>query len=366
MGSAMKKMGVLAASTLVCAAALVMVAPAAGTAPVSGTTYNSNSDSDSVSVIDTATNTVVETIEVGSNPRNLGISPNGERVYVPNRDGDSVSVIDTNTNAVLTTVEGDDASDPGVSFIEPYAIAVTPDNSQAWVANKEDSDTGDETSVGFVTIIDAASNTVVDFVTDPCFQSPEGIALNPVSPVAYVVNRQGDTVCVIDRNTLTVTDTVPVGDDPRYAVVTPDGASVYVSNNGGDVTKINASDLTTETIDVDGSPRNMVMSPDGSKVFVAPQSNYIVVINTADDSFFNIDVPDASSLYGVAYDPFLKALYATDENNGVVWVIPEEDQVETAEITSITVADKPGAIVAFVPPPPEPEPTPELEPNFTG
>jgi YVTN family beta-propeller protein len=57
-----------------------------------------------VSVIDTATNTVVATVDVGSFPLSVAVTPNGQRAYVTNQSSKSVSVIDAATNAVVATV----------------------------------------------------------------------------------------------------------------------------------------------------------------------------------------------------------------------------------------------------------------------
>ncbi|MDN3351237.1 hypothetical protein [Actinomadura sp. DC4] len=68
--------------------------------PAYVTDFNANT----VSVIDTATNTVIGTIPVGANPRGVAISPGGTRVYVANFGSTTVSVIDTATNAVIATI----------------------------------------------------------------------------------------------------------------------------------------------------------------------------------------------------------------------------------------------------------------------
>jgi YVTN family beta-propeller protein len=70
-----------------------------------------------VSVIDTATNTVVATIPVGVGPDGAAITPDGTRAYVTNDDSDTVSVIDTTTNTVVATIP------VGVG---PVAVAITP------------------------------------------------------------------------------------------------------------------------------------------------------------------------------------------------------------------------------------------------
>jgi hypothetical protein len=52
-------------------------------------------------VIDTANNTVVATVPVGSFPNGVAITPNGAFVYVSNRNDTTVSVISTATNMVV-------------------------------------------------------------------------------------------------------------------------------------------------------------------------------------------------------------------------------------------------------------------------
>jgi len=111
------------------ALAVVIAAGVTMSAAQAATVYVSNVDGDSVAAIDPQTHTVIE-IPVGNEPRNLAANPAGTWVYVPNRFGGNVSVIDTSTNTVVTTVEHND-------FDEPYAVAVTPDGSEAWVANKQ-------------------------------------------------------------------------------------------------------------------------------------------------------------------------------------------------------------------------------------
>jgi YVTN family beta-propeller protein len=57
-----------------------------------------------VSVIATATNSVVATISVGNGPLGVAFTPDGSKAYVANQFDHTVSVIDTATNAVTATV----------------------------------------------------------------------------------------------------------------------------------------------------------------------------------------------------------------------------------------------------------------------
>jgi YVTN family beta-propeller protein len=94
-----------------------------------------------VSVIDTATNTVVDTIPVGVNPFGIAMDPSGTRAYVANANywnggntrsvHGSVSVIDTSTDTVTATVQ--------VGYV-PQLPTVSPDGSTIYVADGGSSD----------------------------------------------------------------------------------------------------------------------------------------------------------------------------------------------------------------------------------
>ena len=62
--------------------------------------------SNSVSVIDGASNTVVATVAVGNNPGGVAVNPNTNRIYVANSGSGNVSVIDGASNTVIATVAG--------------------------------------------------------------------------------------------------------------------------------------------------------------------------------------------------------------------------------------------------------------------
>ena len=95
--------------------------------PVSGT----------VSVIDTASNAVVKTIEVGLHPCAMALSPGGARIYVTNANSDTVSVIETASDAVLKTLHvgqlGPDRAP--VLGSSPNAVTVSRDGKTLYVAN---------------------------------------------------------------------------------------------------------------------------------------------------------------------------------------------------------------------------------------
>ncbi|MEJ0047919.1 MAG: YncE family protein [Rhodospirillales bacterium] len=81
-----------------------------------------------VSVIATASNTVVATIPVGTNPQGIVVGRGGNTVYAANVASDNVSVISTATNAVTSTI------DVGTA---PVGVSVGPNGKTLYVANSK-------------------------------------------------------------------------------------------------------------------------------------------------------------------------------------------------------------------------------------
>src|SRR5262245_25949870 len=84
-------------------------APAEAATHVRQFAYVANINSDSVSVINTADNTVVQTIDLapfgGDGPAGVAFTPSGTRAYVTNQFSNNVSVINTVNNTVVATID---------------------------------------------------------------------------------------------------------------------------------------------------------------------------------------------------------------------------------------------------------------------
>jgi len=100
--------------------------------------YVANTTSNSVSVIDTSTNTLIVTTAVGLDPVSLAVRPTANELWVSNHISDTVSIIDIapgspTENRVIDTIQALNAN--GVTeFDEPVGIAFTPAGDKAYVA----------------------------------------------------------------------------------------------------------------------------------------------------------------------------------------------------------------------------------------
>jgi len=82
-----------------CLVGVMVLAGAAG-ASAAPFAYITDTSSNDLYIIDTATNTVVTTVAVGVSPFGVAATPDGSLVYVANSGDNTVSVIDTATATV--------------------------------------------------------------------------------------------------------------------------------------------------------------------------------------------------------------------------------------------------------------------------
>jgi len=66
--------------------------------------YVANPLSNNMSVINTTTNALIDTVTTGPEPTGISVSPDGKNVYVANQGTNNVSVVNTATNKVSATI----------------------------------------------------------------------------------------------------------------------------------------------------------------------------------------------------------------------------------------------------------------------
>ncbi len=267
--------------------------------------YAPNAADDTVSVIDTATNTVIGApIGVGETPVDVALSPDGTRAYVANSDDDTVSVIDTATNTVIETVS---------VGLRPQRVVVTPDGAYAYVTNFSD---------GTVSVIDTADNTVVDTVE--VGNVPRGVAVSPDGTRVYTADSFDGTVSVIDTADNTVVATIPVGNSPFDVAVSPDGTRLYVINTGDSTVSV----FDTESHTAIGGPisvglgsQRIAISPDGSRAYVTNQADNTVSVIDTDAGVVVDTIGVGGAPFAITISPDGTRAYVSSVNSATVSVL---------------------------------------------
>ena len=296
----------VSAATLCATGALAYVGPvgASATGATSAwTAYVANTGSNSVTPIDTATNTAGTPITVGSAPSSVAITPNGKTAYVVNGSSDSVTPINTATNAAgaaiavgvdpngiaispngKTVYVTDTTSDtvtpistatnkPGAPISVgngPFGIVITPDGTTAYVGNL---------SAGTVTPINLMTNAAS--VPIAVGSSPYDLAVTPNGATVYVADLSTNSVVPIDTSTKTALPAISVGTHPNEIAITPDGNTAYVTDFGG-ITPIDTQTNTAGTpITVAAGAAAVDFTPDGTVAYVSNFGSTVTPINTS-------------------------------------------------------------------------------------
>ena len=149
--------------------------------------YVGNTNNNTVSIIDVATDTVTGIINAGSFPFNSPyaiVFASNETAYVTNFNGNNINIIDVAIDSVTGTIH-----DPSNYLSGPRAANITPDNATIYVAcagNK-------------VAIVDVKTNTATGYVSDPLstLNAPYSIAFTPDGDIfGYITNLYGNSVSI--------------------------------------------------------------------------------------------------------------------------------------------------------------------------
>ena len=194
---------------------------------------NVGDSTNTVSVIDRATNGVIDEVFCGNGSIAVTAHPNGKVVYVTNGADCSLAVLSTETHAVLDTVVLKPANPNELCF--PVPTVVHPDGTYVYVANR-----------------DGPTLWAVNTATHECIARPfghnhVGISINPEGTVLYLPDYAdewpdkppvGTTVEVVDARTLERIATIDGLTGPLDVSVHPDGTRLYVTNWGADTVSV--------------------------------------------------------------------------------------------------------------------------------
>ena len=266
--------------------------------------YVPNSVSNTVDVIDPATNSIVDHFDVGAEPQHVVPSYDLKTLYVASDIGNSLTPIDPATGAHGDPIPVDD----------PYNLYFTPDGRFAIVVAERLArlDFRDPHSFEVVTSLPVACTGIdhMDFAADGSYliascefsgemvkvsltapdspkvvgairldapAKPQDVKLSPDGTVFYVADMNSNGVWEIDGGSFSVIGFLPTGRGAHGLYVSRDSKDMYVSNR--DEGSVSVVDLATRSERVKwqlpggGSPDMGGVSADGTTLWLSGRSN---------------------------------------------------------------------------------------------
>jgi YVTN family beta-propeller protein len=245
--------------------------------------------SNSVSFIDTATNTVKHTTYVGRSPHEAFFTPDGTEVWVSVRGENYVSVLDAatyNEKTRITTPNG-----PGMQIFSP-------DGMYGYVCSSFTPETD---------IFSVASHTLVGKVQQASPFCPNIAATPDGSQVWFTLKDTGKVQVFNAKPPFTLLQTLDTGPITNHVNIVRNahGQFAYVTVGGlNQVKAFNTADFSlVATIPVGTLPHGVWPSGDGTRVYVGLENNDLL---TAIDTLTNrviATVPIGQAAQAVTYVP---------------------------------------------------------------
>lgn len=222
--------------------------------------YAVNHGQGSVTVIDGSTLAMSARITVGLNAFGIAVNPLTNRIYVGNEGSDTLSVIDGATNQVVMAIG---------TCRNPIDVAINTSTDRVYVACQGESLSTDKP----VSVIDAKTNTVVGSAGGGW--APTSIAVDAISNRVYVTN-QANNLVVIDGVDNAVLATVPVGSFPIDVAVDENDFGVYVTNHYSNTVTVVDSRTNTisRTYALQTAPETIAMHPVTRQTYIGHHEWY--------------------------------------------------------------------------------------------
>ena len=273
--------------------------------------FVTNSDGDSVSIIDRDTYKVIKTLRVGDYPHHMIVSKDGRYLYVGNTHSDTVSAIDLETESIAKVIP----------LLDPYNLYYTPDQKLLVTTC---------TRLGRVEVHAIEEWSQIGeakgwkrLAQIPTGKDPNHFAFSPDARYMYVSNEYSHQLSVIDLQERKLARQIQTGRRPVDVSLAPGGKILFVANYGeGRVTAYDTEGFKElERIQTGAGAHGMAMSVDGKILFVSNRdASTVSVIDVASRRVLQtFKVPQGPDMLEVTPDG--RELWVTGRYGANVFVV---------------------------------------------
>jgi YVTN family beta-propeller protein len=205
--------------------------------------------------------------------------PSAFRIYVTNEISGDMTIIDSATYNVVATIP---------LGKRPRGIHASPDKKTIYVALSgsppappgvdESTLPPPDHSADGIGVFDVAQNKLVRMLK--AGSDPENFDVSPDGKTIYVSNEDASGVSFVDVASGELTKTIKTGEEPEGVKVNLDGKLVYSTNEeDGTVSVIDTvAGTLVKTFKVGRRPRNIVFMPDGAHGYVNAENDSGIVL----------------------------------------------------------------------------------------
>lgn len=270
-----------------------------------------------VLVFDTQLDALLFTIPAQNGGNDIGILPDATYAYAVNSGSNSLTIIDCATNAPIAV--NPNYTIPGANF--PISIAIRADGKEALICNY---------SSGTVSILDLTNPT------SPTLINTLNVGSNPTSAIytidgtmAYVTDDASGTLTQIDLTSFTPSVVnLPAGSAPSWMIMAPDGVMGYVASQTVLYPITNLTGTPTVQLPIPGFDFSfpnfypqLIINSDSTMLFATNTGDSSVQPVTLADQTLGIPIPVGPTPNGISIAPDGSIIYVSDGNDNTVDMI---------------------------------------------
>jgi DNA-binding beta-propeller fold protein YncE len=251
-------------------------------------------------------------------------APSRGLLLVANKGDHTLGIIDPVEGKQIATVEE--------GGITGHEVAASPDGRRAFVPIYGNSGVGSPGTDGrTVAVIDLATHKLVDTINLGKPLRPHCAVFGPQNGLLYVTTELGESVTIIDPESLRILGSVPTGQPESHMLaITHNGKRGYTSNVH--VGTISVLDLEARekiaVIHVSPHAQRIALSVDDRWVFTADQTQpQLAVIDTSTNAVTKW-IPLEGTAYGTG---------ATLDGNWLLVTLPKQGKVAVVDLSSMSV-----------------------------
>jgi YVTN family beta-propeller protein len=288
--------------------------------------YVTDEAGNSVLIFDRLTGSTLEVIPVGTSPKGIVISPDGTKVYIANSGSDSISVLDTITKEVTDTIF------LGLG-IGPEGLAITPDGRFLISANRVSNN---------ISIIDPDTYRIIKHI--PVGLSPLRVSVSPWGDWAFVTNSRSDNLMIVSLIAKQVVSSIALRPKPIGVRSSPGGDEIFVSCHDSDIIQVVDSNLkeVVSSLRVNRGPIDIVLDRSRGRIYVANAKSNDVSILIESMNMKEATISVGESPNALALDGTRRLLYVVNKGDGTVSII---DLGKERVVDTIKAGIKPWGIV---------------------
>jgi YVTN family beta-propeller protein len=236
----------------------------------------------------------------------LVVSPETHRLYAGYRTENKLVVVDTQTNSVVDSIGG---------LSRVCSVALVPERKLGFTTNR-----GDDT----VGVIDLTTNKLVRRI--PGGHGPDATIYNSAAKLVCVSNHEGRSITLIDLVSETG-KTIPLGGLAEYVQADPNTGLIYQNlEDTSEVAVIDPqkSAVVARYKTAPGrEPTGLALDAEHHRIFSACGNEKLVVLDTGTGNVIST-IPIGAGVDFAGYDPELQRIYTANGASGTMTVIHQD------------------------------------------